>query len=620
MALEDLLGGLTESLKSTGLSALAAATGFDAAAGRFRNAAGQFQQAGSLMSGSMMGAANKIGTAGREAAGAIKDLGGVVKTLASADLPSAKQAMGMLGATLGGAVTSGADKAAEALSKLGPEGEAAGIALQGLAAAFAATIGLMTTFMGLAIESAQKADLMRDRFAVLVGSAAVGKAVQASLGKLNLPFAPAQVNEWAQALLGAGVKGKQLEADVKAIAAATALMGEQGGAAAQTLFKRLGEGGPAADTLLKAFKDGGPKADKLLKEMGLSIADLGGQAALAKMNTEQLHAALAKAMEKKGKGPLEDMGLSLQVILGKARGGFLSLFGGVEGPVKAFMTAVKDLFGQFNKGSPIIKALKPIMTGLLTTLFTWATKATVAVKDFVVWLSKSGKEGGIFSGVISVLKSGWKALVAIFGTMKTALAPVLSLLKAVFTNALVLKGIKTIFTVIVAVVVALVVAFAALVAAVATVQAAVAAVFGAIAGTVMGAIGGIVDALSSFDFSAFIAKMGDMAKAGLAAFKGVFGIASPSRVLLEHGEEDMAGAAAQGVDKGAGKLKSSMKRMGDEATPGKGKGGARSGDDGAGASFTFNDCNFGGTDESTIRRMMTQAWAAMAAQAGAVKT
>lgn len=630
--LEEMLGSLTgaiEGLESPLADLRSALEGLTDAMGGLGSASEGAGDDVAAMGSKTKGASNSIlsdfeGVAKAaqmvgDTAPAIAALGDTVKSLATGPVPDAQQAMAALGETMGGAITDGAHKLSEALATLGPEGEAAGAAIEALAAPIAAAVESFTTLMGLAISVTEKLGMMKDRFAALTGTAAGGAAVQAMIAHLNLPFATSQVNEWALSLEAAGIKGKQLEMDLKAVASAAALMPEGGAAAAENLFKRLGEGGPAADKFLKELQTGGRRAWQPLKDMGITMADLGGKAAIAKMNAEQLHKAIAQAMAKKGAGPLADMGNSMSVILMKAQEGFRSLFSKLGPAVKPFMAAVKSLFSEFNKGGSVIKLLQPIVTGVMTTLFSWGTRAVKVVHDLMTWLMNSGKAGGFFSGVVKAMHIGWSALVAIFGVVKTALAPMIGLLKQIFSNAMVLKGIKSIFTIIATVVMVLVVAFAAVVAGVVTMAAVVAGVFAGIVGAIAGAVGSIVDALTNFDFSAFIAKMGGMAQAGLAAFKGVFGIASPSAVLLEHGEEDMAGAAATGVDKGSGKLKSSMTKMADDATPkkGKAKGGAQGDGGGDGPSIVFNDCSFGNVDQGTIEKMLLVAWAKMAANAGA---
>jgi phage-related protein len=627
-ALSGLLGkagSLGDGLADLGSKALQAATGFDSAANRFRNAQGQFQAAGSALQGFVAGGLTKAAGALNATVPAIDAVGGALMSMATGPIPSTQGAAKMLGDALGGALTGAADKAAEGLSKLGPEGAAAGAALQALSAVVAATVGQLVSLAGLAIQSAQGADLMRDRFAALAGSAAGGKEVQASIAKLaaTLPFAKGEVNSWAQSLLAAGVKGQQLEADIKAIAAATALMGESGGAAAQTLFKRLGEGGPAADKLLKTFQDGGPKADKLLKEMGLSLADLGGQAALAKMSSEELHQALSKAMAKKGAGPLADLALTLPAILTKAQEGIRSLFGDLGPAVKTFMTAVKGLFGEFNKGSPTINALKPVVTAIFSTLFSWATKAVTAIRGVIQSFTGAGKGTSILSGAIGVLKAGWTGLVAIAKVVWAALSPIVGMLKAIFSNAMVLNGIKTIFTVIAAVIVVAITVIAAFIGIVATIAGVVAGAVGALVGLASGALGaasdfvtGLVEGISAGAGAVADAVKG-LASGALSAFTGALGIHSPSTIMLEHGEENIAGAAATGIEAGTPKVAKAMGKMG-EAEPGTPKGGARKGSGGDSGGGGERHYHYHGpmSDYETFRKYVVRYWEEAELEAG----
>lgn len=560
-----------------------------------------WQKATSAAKGLAGNGLEKLKSGASLASPALKTLAGASAIVGNA-LQTSSGAVGAFGAAVGGAAMSGAAKLSGELAKLGPEGEAAGIAIQAMAAAFAATIGTLTTLMGLAIEVTQHIDLMKARFEALAGSASGGAAVTAEVNKLAnaLPFAKAQVESWAQSLVAAGVKGKQLEDDIKAIASATALMGDSGGAAAETLFKRLGEGGPAADSLVKELQKGSRRADKMLKEMGLSIADLGGKAALSKMNAEQLHAALAKALSKKGKGPLDDLALTFPVLLQKVREGFLSLFDKLGNSVKPFMKAIKSLFAEFSKGGGVINALKPIVTSVLSTAFAWATKAVDAIHGIVKWLLNSGKASGYFAGALGVLKSGWKALVAIFGVVRDALKPIVGVLKEIFSNATVLDGIKTIFKVIAAVIVVVAVVLGTLAAAFATLIGIVGAVVGAIAGAVAalasfageavsagadfvsGLIGGITGGAG-----ALIDAVKGLASSALGAFKATLGIASPSKVMMAMGGHVAAGAA-EGIDRGAPHVADRAANMGKAiagAAAGGAKGGAPGGKGAAGLSI-----------------------------------
>jgi len=626
------LNGVAGLFKSAGSAALAAATGFDTAAGRFRNAQGQFQTASSAASGVFQGAMNKTAGGAKSVGPAITALGGVIKTLATADLPSASQGMQMFGAMLGGAVTGAASKASAALAALGPEGKAAGVAIEALAAAFAATIGTMTTVMGLAIELSQKADLMKSRFAALAGGAAGGAAVQASIAKLSatMPFATSQINEWAQSLLTAGLQGQELEGALRAVASAQALMGDSGAAAAQQMLSRLAMGGAASEKLMKDIQEGGRRSAVALLQMGLNMRDVAAAAGMsehqfktAHLSAQQMQKAIEAALAKKGAGPLEELGLTLPAILQKAREGFLSLFNGAGPAVKLFMQAVKSLFGEFNKGSPAIKGLKPIVTDVLTTLFGWATKAVNAIHAVVTGLMNAGKSGGLLSGAIAVLKAGWGALIAIWNVTTTVLAPIIGFIKAIFSNAMVLSGLKTVFSVIAGVIVGVVVAIATFLAVTAAIAGVVAGAIGALVGLASAAIDVAGDFVSGLvqgilnGGGAVAAAVSNLANSALGAFKGVLGIASPSKVMLEHGEENIAGAAATGIDKGSGKVKASARRMGDAAVPDGGARGPGPGGKGAGIYVDLRGSTFNGTDEGLIRRVMTKVWEELSGEAGA---
>jgi phage-related protein len=101
-----------------------------------------------------------------------------------------------------------------------------------------------------------------------------------------------------------------------------------------------------------------------------------------------------------------------------------------------------------------------------------------------------------------------------------------------------------------------------------------------------------------------------MASQALGSFTGVFQIRSPSRVMLRHGKENIAGAAAQGVDDGAEDMDRAMAGLGVKPD---GKGGARGG---GGRVFApvFTNCTFGaGLTEAQLREWMSRWWEEMSA-------
>ncbi len=540
-----------------------------------------------------LGAANKLG-------GGIKALRGGIKSLAKGDLPSAGSAMSSLGNMAGGLATDGAEKLSDALSKLGPAGEAAGAAIQAAAAVFSATIGILADLAGMAIEVTQKMDLMRDQFAGLAGSAKAGKQVQDALGKISAALPAniaARVNDWGKSLLAAGLSGKGLEEAVKGIAAAQALMGDQGAAAAEKMLKQLAEGGEAASKMIKSLQAGGPKAAKMLADMGLRTADLASalgvsEAEFAKMHlsAEQLNGAISKALQKKGKGPLEDMALTLPNILAKVRGGFYSLFTGLGGPVKAFMTAVKELFANFNKGGAIAKGLKPVMTAVLTTVFKYATMAVKAVHNLIGGFMGSKKATGPFAMIGAALRTVWNAIVKVgkalfkaFGGGKETSMQMGGALVALAVTADTVAG-----------------AFEFI----ADVVTEVISMFQTASGIFDEAIGwltnladsaldaggdfinGIINGITS-GAGAVIDAVKGLASSALGAFKSALGIASPSKVMMRMGGHVAAGAS-EGIDRGAGQVQDSAAALGAGVKGGAAKGMAGAGGKGKGGGITIN--------------------------------
>lgn len=567
---QDSLAGLPAALGNAQAAAAKAGTATRDAQGRFIAAGAGAQQAGGSMGG---------------LAGAIASIGTAAVALASGPLPSATQTGQALGQALGGALTSATDAAAGALSKLGPEGEAAGAALQALSAVVAATIGTMVTLMGLAIDVTQRVDLMADRFKALAGSASGGAAVTAMVERLSasLPFATAEIQGWAQSLLAAGLTGQRLEASIKAVAAASALMGDQGGAAAENLIKKLAEGGQGATALMKQIQEGGGKSNKLLGDMGLSTHDLAAamgmtDAAFAKstLSADQMNDAITKALAKKGAGPLDDLGNTLPNIFQKAREGFLSLFSGLGPAVKPLMATIKSLFGEFDKGSGAISALKPIVTSVFSTLFSWATTAVHA----------------IHAGFLLITIAALKVYIAI--------KPIIDKIKEFAKSAAIMTALKIAaialavpFVIIAAVIGVVVVIAAALVAAFVAIVAGIAYVVGGILNFVSGAaealaswvagaagaaadfVAGLVQGIAA-GAGAVISAVKGLASGALSAFTGALGIHSPSRVMLEHGEKNIAGAAATGIDKGTSKVDDAMARMGSSEPGNRGKKGSSS--------------------------------------------
>lgn len=259
------------------------------------------------------------------------------------------------------------------------------LAIAAVAAAAALTVGgvvgLTVALFSLgaaAIEWTQHRAAIVASFDALTDGA--GKRTGGALDALaaRLPFTTGKLAEWSKGLLAAGVRdAPELQRGIRAVAAATAIMGEEGGAKAQSLIARL-HGLAEVGGQLKIDN----KLVKMLAGAGVSAGDLARQLGTTpdKLKTLGLTAAkagdaIARALIERGKVPLEELGLTSKVIGDKLRAGLSSAFGDLGEPVKKFMTEVRNLFAEFDKGTATSSILKGATTSVFTTLFEVATRA-----------------------------------------------------------------------------------------------------------------------------------------------------------------------------------------------------------------------------------------------------
>lgn len=566
--------------------------------------------AGAKKPGATGGADDPSKVIGKKAA--IKDvLGGEVTNIANA----AKAAGGPLGA-----VAEKVESLAGIIGRVpGPVG-AAIVALAALVAvATAGAVALYKMADAALTVVAQRAQLLAT-FGALSGGGAGGAKTLAIVDKLgvSLPFATAKIAEWATGLQKAGLQGRSLESAVKAVAAAQALMGESGAAAASQLIETLAKGGAGAISLVQSLKMGLPDAKAQLAEMGLRVEDLAAALGMsvqqfrsARLGAKQMAEAVEKALAKKAVGPLADLFLTFPNLIGKVKEGFLSLFDKLGPAIRPFMTAVKGLFGEFSKGGGAINFLKPIVTSVMTTVFQWATRAVVAIRGIVKAFTEAGKGGGVFGGVVSVIKTVVGILLFMGKVVAAPMGMLLAFLKAIFTNATVLKGIRVIFTVIAVAIGIVVVVVGALIAAVGLAVSIFASLAGALAGMVTGGISaavgfidGIVGGITN-GAGAVIGAITALAGSAVGAFKAALGIASPSKVMMAMGGHTVAGFT-EGVDDGTDKAEASMSKM---VTPKAGKGAKGGAKDGKGGLIAnFYNCVFGGGITQDQVDAMMQSW------------
>lgn len=581
--LEGAAKGLTDVLGNTSAGAAAIGIRMAGVGDQLRDSSGRFIAAGDA-AGQAAAKMKQVQEAADKARGPTRDFGDSIADLGNNlfTLP------GPLGAVQ------------DAISKLGPEGQAVATAIGIATAAFTIFAAACIGGMAAAISITETLTRMRAQFDALAGSAAAGGKVNEMVQRLgqSLPFATAQVGAWAKSLLAAGLEGQRLENAVRAVAAASALMGAEGGSAAESLFKKLAEGGQQATKLIQDFQKGGRKSATALAEMGLRSHDVAAALGMtdaqfkkAKISAAQMGDAVAKALAAKGAGPLATAMNAFPNIIGKAKEGFMSLFSGMQPQVEKFMASVAKLFSAFNKGGFAIQILKPIITSVFGTLFTWASKALdMAYAGFIrvaIW----GVKAYIMAHpLVGAFRELWVAVVK----LGTALGIVGGKSQSLGILAFVGKVISMTFGTIIMVIKGVVGAITFVVNIVTRVVAAIRGAMAGIGGAGKGAGGNLVSGLIAGIMGgagAVIAAVKGLAAGALAAFTGAFGIRSPSAVMRKHGDDNIAGGTAIGVKEGSPKVDAAMAKLGGK--PG-GAGAKGRGGKGGGDTFDFRGAHFGG--------------------------
>ena len=468
---------------------------------------------------------------------------------------SATQAIDRLKPTSGvlGAITS-------ALDSMGPKGKAAALILSAVVAVVTAGARAFWSLTEAAVAFSQEKDALAETFGAITDGAKSGLDVVNDLSDVaaKLPFDEGKVLGWGKAMAAAGKSGDALVQSINAIAASGAIM-QDGGAAALAFSKRLQT---AADVGEKIRLD--RRMQRMLAETGVRAAELAKALGIAedKLGSMQIDAgklgdAFEKALIAKGGGAIEKMSLTWASISGKLKDAWGDLFEDLGPAVQPLMKAIRDFFAEFSAGTTTQGAAKSAVTGFFTTVLGWATRAITAIHI------------GFLEIEIAALK------------VYIACAPIIKIFRAIFSNAEVLRGLKTIFVIIAGAIGLVVVAVATVGAAFLAIWTVVSFVVGAIytaISYVIGVIVGFVERLATGGTAGakgFVSGLVEGIKGGASmvadavkqlasgaadAFTGFFQIKSPSRLMKEHGKQIPAGAA-EGVDDGAVQLEESIDGM-----------------------------------------------------------
>lgn len=511
----------------------------------------------------------------------------------------------------------------EATDQLGPYLDVIGQIVEGWKKIGRAVVEAMK----LAVQLTQEKNALEETFNVFTNG--MGGALLDELEDLaaELPFTADKLNAWAKSLLAAGITGDQLKTSIKAIAAATAIMGESGGAAAEGLIKRFAMAAEAGQKIsldrriLTQLASAGVSVAALAKQLGVAPEKLGEM----KIGAKELGDAMQKALIAQGAGPLAALGNTWASISAKISEGFDDAFEDLDDLVGPFMAELKSLASEFFAGSVASQGFAGAVKGVLTPAFQFATGA-------VRWLHLAFLEVEI-----AVLK------------VRIALKPVTSALGeigissgvvsyALFAMKYILIGVAIIFGVLALAVAAVALPFVIAALAIYGIGKAISYVIGLIGGAIdnfdniaaaasqagSNIITGLGNALQSG--SAWVIAIAAAVATGIiGAITGPLKISSPSRVMMKLGDYTMQGLAL-GIEGGQGDVEAAAQGAGMATVSGTQKGAADAGGGqggGRGIHLTLEEgavqINATG-DPSEVRGMVEEAFAVLlerlAAKAG----
>ena len=440
--------------------------------------------------------------------------------------------------------------------------------------------GMMLMAINVTQASTQFANTMQ----ALTGD---GKATVAMISSLTaaLPQSASQIKSWATELAKTGMKGKELETAIKAVASSDAIM-RDGGAGATALLKRLQQIGDTTGKVkfdkrfLNMLESSGVTMQDLAAQTGKSVEELNKMG----MKADDVQKAVQNILIKKGKGPLEDMALEWGSISAKLTGGLRSVFAdpAIAAAVKPFMMSVKELFGTFNKGAAGTSLLGSVVKGILVPAFHGATAAIkvlhLVVSTLVNWFLRAAiafnsfKKTAAGAAIIKGLLIAIGVAAAVIGVVMLVIGGIVVAVVGLFLVALL--AIPVAIGLVVA-------AFAGIVAAIVYVGGAVldfainagAALANWASGAVSAAsnfIGGLVDGIRS-GTGMVIDAITSLAGSAVGALKSALGIHSPSAVMKIQGKFTGAGMA-EGLKASAHGVAQAANQMGGAAATGSASG------------------------------------------------
>lgn len=430
-------------------------------------------------------------------------------------------------------------------------GAAAGAIIQVFGAIAGATVGLIQAGAELALQQTELKNKLTATFEALGGAPGAGKATLTMLNDLSdrLGVTRASLVETTKQFEAMGITDLgELRNQVSATAAITSVMGESGAAAYAKIISKTHEAIAAggkfkiSDKQIAGFKAMGLNVEDVASKMGVTAKELRTGLTTGTISAQKFQDALTGVASSKFGGPLEEQALSLGNAWAKLKENVGHLFEDVD--VKPFLESMRQLLSIFSQSKPSGQAMKAGLTSVFDSVFSaaakvanflegfflnveiWVLKALVFLKPFVKKFDELNEKFGIVSKFIF----GVKLLATVIGVGLAGAFAVLVAPMAIFWGGIlaVVAGISLLAGAIVDIIPTATSALAGW--ATSAYDAATSFIDGLVNGIEAG-ITRVVDAAKNLGTSA------------MGAIKGILGIHSPSRVMMQMGIHTGAGFA-----------------------------------------------------------------------------